>query len=93
MTLSRTIDTPDIDSALAVKPTPRKHVLDLDDFSQEEIAGVLESARSMKEVLGRDIKKSPSASREGGCDTFLRVQHPHQGIIRRSREGAQRRCY
>ena len=60
MTLSRTIDTPDIDSALAVKPTPRKHVLDLDDFSQEEIGGVLESARSMKEVLGRDIKKVPA---------------------------------
>ncbi|PKB71653.1 MAG: aspartate carbamoyltransferase [SAR202 cluster bacterium Io17-Chloro-G6] len=41
-------------------PAPRKHVLDLDDFSQEEIAGVLESARSMKEVLGRDIKKVPA---------------------------------
>ncbi|MCH8988601.1 MAG: aspartate carbamoyltransferase catalytic subunit [Chloroflexi bacterium] len=60
MSLSRTIETPDIADALAVKRTPRKHVLDLDDFSQEEIAGVLESARSMKEVLGRDIKKVPA---------------------------------
>ncbi|MCH8893087.1 MAG: aspartate carbamoyltransferase catalytic subunit [Chloroflexi bacterium] len=45
---------------MAVEPAPRKHVLDLDDFSREEIAGVLESARSMKEVLGRDIKKVPA---------------------------------
>ncbi len=60
MSLSRTIETPDIDDALTVKSPPRKHVLDLDDFSQEEIAGVLESALSMKEVLGRDIKKVPA---------------------------------
>ena len=60
MAVSRTIETPDIDDLLAVKPTPRKHVLDLDDFSREEIEEVLESARSMKEVLGRDIKKVPA---------------------------------
>ena len=60
MAITRTIETPSIDDALAAKPTPRKHVLDLDDFSREEIAGVLESARSMKEVLGRDIKKVPA---------------------------------
>ena len=60
LSLSRVIETPDIDEALAVRPTARKHVLDLDDFSREEIAGVLESARGMKEVLGRDIKKVPA---------------------------------
>ncbi len=60
MAITRTIETPGIDDTLAAKPTPRKHVLDLDDFSREEIAGVLESARSMKEVLGRDIKKVPA---------------------------------
>ena len=60
MSLSRTIETPDLDEALAVNPAPRKHVLDLDDFSQEEIVAVLDSARSMKEVLGRDIKKVPA---------------------------------
>ncbi|GIT02528.1 MAG: hypothetical protein CM1200mP27_11530 [Chloroflexota bacterium] len=38
----------------------RKHVLDLDDFSKDEILEVLESSRSMKEVLGRDIKKVPA---------------------------------
>lgn len=60
MSLSRTIETPDIDDTLAVERSPRKHVLDLDDFSREEILEVLESARSMKEVLGRDIKKVPA---------------------------------
>tara|TARA_B100001245_G_scaffold99236_1_gene72039 strand:- start:29 stop:967 length:939 start_codon:yes stop_codon:yes gene_type:complete len=32
----------------------------LDDFSREEISEVLNSARGMKEVLGRDIKKVPA---------------------------------
>ena len=39
---------------------PRKHVLDLDDFSPPEISAVIESAKGMAEVLGRDIKKVPT---------------------------------
>ena len=39
---------------------PRRHVLDLDDFSSAEIAAVLDTAVGMREVLGRDIKKAPS---------------------------------
>ncbi len=38
----------------------RRHVLDLDDFSQDEITAVLDSAKGMAEVLGRDIKKVPA---------------------------------
>ena len=38
----------------------RRHVLDLDDFSPAEIQGVLDSAKGMAEVLGRDIKKVPT---------------------------------
>lgn len=38
----------------------RRHVLDLDDFSREEIVGLLDSADAMRELLGRDIKKAPS---------------------------------
>jgi aspartate carbamoyltransferase catalytic subunit len=34
-------------------------VLDLDDFTAQEIEEILESAASMKEVLGRDIKQVP----------------------------------
>ena len=39
---------------------PRRHILDLDDFSPEEITQVLDDTRGMKEVLGRDIKKVPT---------------------------------
>jgi aspartate carbamoyltransferase catalytic subunit len=38
----------------------RHHVLDLDDFDVEEIEAVLETARSMKDVLSRPIKKVPT---------------------------------
>jgi aspartate carbamoyltransferase catalytic subunit len=41
-------------------PGRRQHVLDLDDFSRDEIVEVLETAASMKEVLGRSIKQVPA---------------------------------
>jgi aspartate carbamoyltransferase catalytic subunit len=39
---------------------PRRNVLDLDDFSTDEIAAVLENASAMKDVLRRPIKKVPT---------------------------------
>ncbi len=57
MALPRIMDGP------ATSPdilSPRKHVLDLDNYSAEELAATLESAHSMAEVLGRDIKKTPA---------------------------------
>ena len=38
----------------------RRHVLDLDDFRRAEITEILETAASMKEVLGRSIKQVPT---------------------------------
>ena len=38
----------------------RKHVLDLDDFTREEIDLTLETANAMKEVLSRPIKRVPA---------------------------------
>jgi aspartate carbamoyltransferase catalytic subunit len=38
----------------------RKHVLGLSDFRPEEIEFVIDTARSMEEVLTRDIKKVPA---------------------------------
>lgn len=38
----------------------RKHVLDLDDFTVDEIEQVLKTADAMKGILGRPIKKVPS---------------------------------
>ena len=60
MNLSRKVDTPETGGGLGQESVPRLHVLDLDDFSREEISEVLNSARGMKEVLGRDIKKVPA---------------------------------
>ena len=40
--------------------TERRHILDLDDFSREEIEAVLSNTDAMKEVLQRDIKKVPT---------------------------------
>jgi len=38
----------------------RRHILDLDDFSPEEIRLVFETTDAMKEVLGREIKRVPA---------------------------------
>ena len=38
----------------------RQHVLDLDDFTADEITAVLDDAAAMREVLGRDVKKVPT---------------------------------
>ena len=49
------------EAGLEVAQMPsRRHVLDLDDFSQTEINAVLDSSKGMAEVLGRDIKKVPA---------------------------------
>ena len=61
MSLLNAIETeaqPQIEAAGVRKR--RRHVLDLDDFSQQEILEVLESAEGMSEVLHRDIKKVPA---------------------------------
>ena len=61
MSLLNAIETeaqPQIEAAAVRKR--RRHVLDLDDFSQQEILEVLESDEGMSEVLHRDIKKVPA---------------------------------
>jgi aspartate carbamoyltransferase catalytic subunit len=46
--------------AAPVRGPQRRHVLDLDDFSADEIGTVLDAARAMKTVLSRPIKKVPT---------------------------------
>ena len=41
-------------------PGLRRHVLDLDDFTAEEITATLDNAAAMRAVLGRDVKKVPA---------------------------------
>ena len=38
----------------------RKHVLDLDDFTVQEIEEVFQNTDAMREVMNRDIKKVPT---------------------------------
>jgi Aspartate carbamoyltransferase, catalytic chain len=38
----------------------RRHAIDLDEFTVDEIEEILESAESMKEVLSREIKQVPA---------------------------------
>ena len=57
-------------SQLATAPSPltktastagvRRQILDLDDFSREEIEAVLDTTDAMQEILNRDIKKVPA---------------------------------
>ncbi|MGE0056381.1 MAG: aspartate carbamoyltransferase catalytic subunit [Dehalococcoidia bacterium] len=38
----------------------RRHVLDLDDFSVDEIEQVLDTTNAMKEILARDVPRAPA---------------------------------
>ena len=64
MSLLHSLETPETAEAphdgQAVSLPPRRHVLDLDDFSPAEILATLDSTRGMAEVLHRDIKKVPA---------------------------------
>jgi aspartate carbamoyltransferase catalytic subunit len=56
-----TLTAPSPTRAAAAAPhgARRKHVLDLDDFTRDEINEILETTASMKEVLGRPIPQAP----------------------------------
>lgn len=56
----RTTRQREIEPALAAGIWRRRHILDLDDFTGEEMELVLDTADAMKEVLSRDIKKVPT---------------------------------
>ena len=61
MTLRETIEDNLSSQPISTDELPRRrHVLDLDDYSREELEATLESANGMAEVLGRDIKKVPA---------------------------------
>ena len=61
MGVSGAIETAGLAPAVGLAKLPyRRHVLDLDDFSPQEISEVLDSASGMAEVLKRDIKKVPT---------------------------------
>lgn len=60
MSTSQKLTTPEVlEKALREAP-PRRFLLDLDDFNREELQLVIDTAKAMKEVLDRDIKKVPT---------------------------------
>ena len=46
--------------ANGARPATPRHILDLDDFTSDEIETVLQNTEVMREVLQRDIKKVPT---------------------------------
>jgi aspartate carbamoyltransferase catalytic subunit len=50
------------DQAGSIRPVwhGRRHILDLDDWEPGEVLQVLDTARSMKEILARPVKKLPT---------------------------------
>lgn len=61
MTLPQTVEERFTREAMQADSLPhRRHVLDLDDYTSEELQVTLASAQGMAEVLSRDIKKVPA---------------------------------
>ena len=60
MTLARPSHEIAAAAAPGVQPAARQHVLDLDDFTRDEITAVLDNTIAMKDILHRDIKKAPT---------------------------------
>lgn len=49
----------------------RRHVLDLDDFSEGEILSILSDASAMSEILDRDIRKVPTLRGKSIATMFM----------------------
>ena len=62
-------------------PGLRRHVLDLDDFTAEEIAATLDNAAAMRAVLARDIKKVPAPPGPRHRNPVLRGQYPDAHLL------------
>ena len=60
-----------IHDAPATTVGQKHHVLDLDNFSKEEIEVVLDDTAAMKEVLNRDIRKVPTLRGKSMITLFM----------------------
>ena len=61
MTASIKVETSvDLRAASAQSGAPRRHILDIDDYTASEIEEVLDNAEAMQEILERDIRKVPA---------------------------------
>ena len=72
---SSSIATPDTFPPPFIAVWQHRHILDLDDFTQEEIELVLETADAMAEVLTREVKKVPTLRGKTVVTLFLSLIH------------------
>jgi len=68
---SRIREPREANASQAARHAPRKHILDLDDYSRQEINQTLDNATAMNEVLGRDIRKVPALRGKSIITLFL----------------------
>ncbi|MBF6600175.1 MAG: aspartate carbamoyltransferase catalytic subunit [Dehalococcoidia bacterium] len=59
-TAARPVDVPSIAAAPDETAWRRRHLLDLDDFTPEEVGLVLTTTAAMKEVLAREVPRVPA---------------------------------
>ncbi len=57
MTQEKTAPAPALETQT---PWTRRHLLDVDDFTRDEIEAVMKTTDAMKEVLGRDVPRVPA---------------------------------
>ena len=63
----------------------RKHLLDIESLTAEELTAVLETAREFKAVGERDIKKVPALQGKT-VELLRRTLHPHARELRALRQ-------
>ena len=59
----------------------RQHLLDLDDWSPDEILRLLDEARHMRSLLDEPGEQAGQPPRTGAGESLLREQHPDPRLI------------
>ena len=75
------------------QPRTRRHVLDLDDYSREEIEDVLQNTTAMNEVLQRDIRKVPTLRGKSVITLFLEPSTRTRVSFEQAGKILRRRCH
>ena len=68
----------------------RRHVLDMDDFSRQEIEDTFQNADAMRDVMNREIKKVPHAEGQNGHHAVHGGEHAHARFVRAGGQDTER---
>ena len=69
----------------------RRHVLDLDDFTVQEIEEVFQNTDAMREVMNRGHQESPNAAGQDSDNAVYGGEHSHPRFIRAGWKDSERR--